>query len=156
IDFSTQWLIDQQRDIHHLGATICQNDAKGQYEFNLVGEERALFQNHHPHLLKHKEVVLPLLQKMAARGYFGNVGIDAMVYKESDAVYLHPVVEINARKTMGYAALLYQQRNFPQSQLRFAYSRGVDGLLPHHCVQQNGKVIRFQRNVKSQLQNFSL
>jgi hypothetical protein len=50
--------------------------------------------------------------------YFGHLGIDAFVYDEKK---LQPIVEINARKTMSYAALMMQRKN-PQKTLRFSFS----------------------------------
>lgn len=135
LDFSTQWFLSDK--ITYLGATICQNDARGKYMSNTVGKLSI------PHLEEHKNEVMPLLKIMASKGYFGNVGIDAMVYQSQ----LHPVVEINARKTMGYAALLYQQKHHPNATVRFSYSRANAGYLPNSLVLKNGRKVNFSRNL---------
>lgn len=137
LDFSTQWYIHKDRKIDYLGATICQNDARGKYQSNTVGNLTI------SHLEQHKNEVTPILKTMAHKGYFGNVGIDAMVYHSQ----LHPVVEINARKTMGYAALYYQQKHHPSSTVRFSYTRANAGYLPNFLVLKNNRKVHFSRNL---------
>ena len=117
-DFSTQWEIAQTGTISYLGATLCENDPKGRYRSNRVGNL------HIEYLEEHKTTALPILPKMAALGYFGNVGIDAMVYTWEGAARLHPIVEINARKTMGFVALQLQERHFPNKTLTFSFHAG--------------------------------
>ncbi len=117
-DFSTQWIISQTGGIAYLGATLCENDPKGRYRSNRVGNLNI------EHLDAHKATALPILQKMATLGYFGNVGIDAMVYTWEGAARLQPIVEINARKTMGFVALQLQQRHFPNKTVTFSFHAG--------------------------------
>src|SRR6185436_1465441 len=71
-DFSTQWMIDSK--INYLGATVCINDQRGQYNSNKVGNLPFLFGKYFPFLEQHLEKVFPLLQKMQALRFFGNVG----------------------------------------------------------------------------------
>ena len=61
---------------------------------------------------------------MLCLGYFGNVGIDAMVYRSENGPQLHPIVEINARKTMGFAALELQKRHFPNKTITLSFHAG--------------------------------
>lgn len=112
-DFSTQWKIDNE--IHYLGVTLCCNDAYGRYKSTQVGN---LDLGHF--LIEHKAVALPILEEMKGMGYFGNVGIDAFIYNDQ----LHPIVEINARKTMGWVALRVQQRYFPEKKISFSFLPG--------------------------------
>ncbi len=115
-DFSTQWVLSP--GITYLGATLCENDLKGRYRSNTVGALSI------EHLEAHKAAALPLLQKMLSLGYFGNVGVDAMVYLWENTPRLHPIVEINARKTMGYVALRLQKRHFPNKTITFSFHAG--------------------------------
>jgi len=138
LDFSTQWLIGAE--ISYLGATICVCDARGKYVENRVGDV------HIPHLEAHLEVAYPILQKMQAMGFFGNVGIDAFIYDDNK---LHPIVEINARKTMGYVALRFQQHHFPKQTIALKYlaGSGRQNLLPSGIVKEDGTQIYFQRQL---------
>src|SRR6185437_11611483 len=98
LDFSTQWIIDTDKQITYLGETVCINSSRGQYLETHVGR---VLQSQMRFVEKHKEIAFPILQKMAEENYFGNVGIDAFIYNQDS---LQPIVEINARKTMGYVA----------------------------------------------------
>ena len=146
LDFSTQWQIDTEGKVHYLGATLCQNDERGQYRSNTVGEEKLVFDNHLSFLAQHREIAEPLLHTIAQLGFFGNIGIDAMIYNPEEP-RLHPVVEINARKTMGWAALAFQKRHCPGKTICFRFAHGEQGYLPHQLSLKNGKTIHFKRNL---------
>jgi hypothetical protein len=105
-DFSTQWVITQKKEILYLGATLCKNDREGHYVGSVVGEEVLLFNDNLSHIQKHKLFAKKLLKGIAHLGYFGNIGLDAFLYREKpNHTVLHPLCEINARKTMGWVAL---------------------------------------------------
>jgi hypothetical protein len=147
LDFSTQWEISPTGQIHYIGATLCHNDSKGQYQSSSVGDESQLFARHQDFLESHKQTAHALLEKMARLHFFGNVGIDAMLYRAQESIQLHPIVEINARKTMGWAALLFQRRYYPNETLIFRYATASTGLLPSSLTTKEGKQITFKRNV---------
>lgn len=142
IDFSTQWIIDKDGGIEFLGETMCLSNKRGQYLENRVGNILTPYQRY---LDEHKEIAISILQKMATLGYFGNVGFDAMVY-ENDK--LHPVVEINARKTMGYVALKMQQMHFPKQTIALSYTAdGNSNLLPNSVVKTDGSRVAFVKKL---------
>lgn len=148
-DFSTQWLIEKNQ-IRYLGATACENDERGQYQASIVGNEEALFGSHLPFLQAHQKAAQPLLSQIATLGFFGNIGIDAMVYllpNQVDTPHLHPIVEINGRKTMGWAALHFQKRHFPNDTVCFRYALEKQGYLPSSIKTLEGKEIPFKRNL---------
>lgn len=150
LDFSTQWIIGKNKEIEYLGSTLCMNDERGQYRFNQVGEEALLFQSHLPFLKEHIYIARTVLEKIAHLGFFGNVGIDAMLYslpERPQEPLLHPIVEINARKTMGWAALMFQKRHFPNRIVRFSYALENQGYLPPVAISKEGKEILFRRNL---------
>ncbi len=122
LDFSTQWKIEKSGAIHYLGATICVTNDEGHHIANRVGDISI------PHLDQQREISCAILEKIAALKFFGNVGIDAMIYGGK----LHPIVEINARKTMGWLALEMQKRHFPKQTISVSYVAGSSGasLLP--------------------------
>lgn len=145
LDFSTQWLIGRDKTIGYVGATLCENNERGEYRFNTVGDEKTLFGIHFPFLQEHLKFVGPVLAHIAELGFFGNIGIDAMLYN-TDPI-LHPIVEINARKTMGWAALMMRKRYYPNSTVRFSFVPGTEGLLPKATVSQKGEIHPFKRNL---------
>ncbi len=114
-DFSTQWFID--KGIHYLGACVLNNNQRGSYLSTIVGNPKETFGTFFPYLEKHKKEALLLLQKIKNEGYFGNVGLDAFIYDENKLA----ISEINARKTMSYAALQAQRKRYPEQTIRFTF-----------------------------------
>lgn len=131
LDFSTQWRIEQAGNIQYLGATVCGNTKRGQYGYTLVGKESELFDTFLPFLQEHLTIARPLIKKIQSLGWFGHLGIDAFVYKAPDPK-LHPIVEVNARKTMGYVALSLQKTHYPDEILEVSYRPYLHGLLPSY------------------------
>lgn len=144
-DFSTQWMIDSDK-IDYLGATVCINDQRGQYNSNKVGNLPFLFGKYFPFLELHQDNVYPILQKMQGLRFFGNVGIDAMIWGNDQ---LHPVVEINARKTMGWVALEISKRRFPKQTIALSYltKSNLTNLLPDAIVQKDGSMLSFSKKL---------
>lgn len=146
LDFSTQWKLGEE--VQYLGATVCETTEKGAHLQNRVGNEISLFGEQYDLLEEQRASVTPLLQKMVSLGYTGNVGVDAMLYKSAGKIVLHPVVEINARKTMGWAALEIQKRHFPGKlfALRYAPHTPHDtNYLPSSLASLRGKIVHFTR-----------
>ncbi len=153
LDFSTQWLIARNGEVIYLGSTICKNDRRGQYQHNEVGDEKTLFEGKLSFLAEHRQHAESLLNVIASRGFFGNVGIDAMLYAYSNNIHLQPIVEINARKTMGWAAIAFQKRYFPNDTIRFQFAQGERGFLPKFLVLKHAKKVTFQRNLVIEVNN---
>ncbi|MBF5058722.1 hypothetical protein [Candidatus Neptunochlamydia vexilliferae] len=124
MDFSTQWVLGDE--ITYLGATVLENTKWGNYSRTYVGQDI-------PFLEEHLEKVQSPLKHLWARGFRGNLGIDAMVYDNK----LHPIVEINTRKTMGWLALKLGKS--------LAYENGTQGLLPSFLM--TDKKIPFQKQL---------
>lgn len=145
LDFSTQWWIDTE--IQYLGATVCLNDEKGRYIGSLVGEEEILFGSYLPFLLEHKAVALAALKKIQALGYQGHIGFDALLYQEKK-ILLQPLVEINARKTMGWVALqLYKKQQKGLLHLFLSSHSSCTPLLPLYVEDPNERRITFRNNL---------
>lgn len=114
LDFSTQW--DSGKLI---GVTIFENEPNGTYKGTYVGDVPKWA------LDEHLKIASPLIQKIGQMGYSGNIGIDAFIYLWEGEKRVHPVVEINARKTMSWVAL-----KVPEKRLTFTHA--PQGLLPSH------------------------
>ncbi len=132
LDFSTQW-----KNGELLGATVFENDPNGTYKGTHAGavDPWALEQ----HLSK----AYPLIQKIKQMGYKDHVGIDAFIYLWEGEKKVHPIVEINGRKTMSWAALQMEKK-------ALLYTRSNIGLLPSSLI-VNGKKVIFHRNIEAAL-----
>lgn len=120
-DFSTQWLNGKL-----LGVTVFENEPNGTYKGTFAGEVEKWA------LDEHLAIARPLIEKM---GYSGNVGIDAFIYLWEGKKRVHPIVEINARKTMSWVALQTPAK-------RLYYTRSSKGLLPDRLGP-----VQFTRNI---------
>jgi hypothetical protein len=149
-EFSTQWHIQKDGSISLLGSTVFESSKTGSYMSTIVGEKEEIFREQLPFLEEHLHHAKPFLMKVVAEGYFGNIGLDALLYKNGGKTSLYPITEANARKTMSYAALLYQRRHSPKKTMRFSFVR-IDkektSLLPLYLEEKGRKKIDFQRGL---------
>ena len=125
------------------GATRFEADAHGIYQGTLAGPEKLLFGSLEMFLEQHRQYVLKALKEVAAKGFFGSIGFDALLYRDPDnhSTCLYPLVEINGRKTMSLVALLLQKRICPDRVLKLSFNRSGDAftsLLPDHCHDDKG------------------
>jgi len=136
-DFSTQWFLDKAGRIDLLGSTVFATNAKGAYQGTVAGNENELFGEFLPYLEEHKRKVQEMLLDLSKMGFFGHVGVDALLYRftEKKNICLYPIVEINARKTMSWVALRMQQKWFKDQTISLNLTNQTqDGisLLPRH------------------------
>lgn len=133
-DFSTQWKIEENKEIVFLGATQCVTTSSGSHRSNIVGDIE--WEKRYESFIKaQKNKAQEVLEEMADWGFFGEVGFDAMIYGERK---LQPIVEINARKTMGWATLMFQQKHHPGKRVEMAYVTSKEpGPLPTRLGQMN-------------------
>ncbi len=138
LDFSSQWDIKQNGSYEYLGATICQNSAKGSYLASITGPEKQIFANHLEALEEHFFYAKKAIKLLISHGFFGNVGFDAMIYKDpaTQKHTLLPILEINARKTMGWVCLQLYQKLARERPVAIRYVANAPGLIPllpsHH------------------------
>ena len=52
-----------------------------------------------------KEICSAVLSQHLAARYEGPLGVDMMLVKTAQGIMLHPCIEVNLRRTMGYVAL---------------------------------------------------
>ncbi len=141
-DFSTQWEIGEE--IHFVGATLMENSESGVYSKTRVGEN--VFGQFQSYVDEHIEKVKVTLKTMQDKGFYGPVGIDSMVYKHKGETLLHPIVEINPRRTMGWVALKLMKEGVRELTLSSEYSRGP-GLLPDNLILADGKKFPFRKQL---------
>ncbi len=154
LDFSTQWHISTEGEIQYLGATLCENDSFGRYRATQVGPEPLVFGEHQFSLEQHKKKAGEVLASIAQRGFFGHAGIDAMIYEHAGDLALQPIVEINARKTMGYVALEIGRLHFHGRRLRMALTNAdasSSSLLPLTLEQKNAPPLHFPKQLTLQM-----
>lgn len=97
-DFGMQWYLSPGGEVLFLGALELLNDPQGTYRGHRLGPQTLP-----PTLIRDG---LRIALAVMETGYFGPLGIDAFVWKdECGNEHLRPLVELNARFTMGMCAL---------------------------------------------------
>jgi hypothetical protein len=137
LDFSTQWVIEENGSYSYLGATLCENSSNGIYHRSITGPEDLLFKNQMTFFHKHLFYAKKALSLLISNGFFGNVGFDSFIYKDphTNQILLYPIVEINARKTMGWVSLKIQKKIAREKLLAISYKSNMENptsLLPSH------------------------
>ncbi|MDN3508097.1 MAG: hypothetical protein P0S94_04165 [Simkaniaceae bacterium] len=122
-DFSTHWHISSSIDF--LGHTHILSTPFGGFHAASTGTPE-------PFLDKHRNIALPLLEKVQALGYRGPLSIDAFIYNNK-----HHICEINPRKTFG-SLTHHLGKN-----TTLTYRKGKEGLLPSRLKISPEKTLEF-------------
>lgn len=143
-DFSTQWELKKDLPPNHLGTTLISNTESGRYTSSSTKDLDQLT----PFLEEHLEISKQTLKQILDSNYYGNLGIDAMIYQNptSKEKKLHPIVEINLRKTMGWL-MLQLEKTTPFKTLAY---KGKDkkGLLPSFLTLEKNKTMTFTKQLQ--------
>ena len=101
----------------------------GFYEGNMIAAEEhkaAFLSQYVPQLEKFKLDVAKILKNSVGKFYDGPLGVDMMIVDaNSEGLCVHPMVEINLRRTMGHVALEIFKRNpFNEAVVRLVFDDG--------------------------------
>jgi hypothetical protein len=154
LDFSMHFEITQGKKICFTGYSIFQTNAKGAYENSLLANQKTMEKQItnliDKYLLQEVQKTLTgILQEMYAPYYIGNLGVDMLVYASENQFRLHPCIEINMRKSMGYLAIrLFENHINPSSQGQFfvEYHKSPQMLNEKHTVFQKQYPLRIENN----------
>lgn len=148
LDFSSQWFITNN-SVQLLGYCKLLNGKYGTYQGSLAGTKKQVFGPYEFAIEEHEKIAYPLLKKVQQMGFFGHLGIDAMVYQVDNRPQVVPVVEINTRKTMGLVALKLRELHYPNRAVQITFNKQKNGLslLPEEVQIAKGKKVQFQRKL---------
>lgn len=138
LDFSTQWEISSE--ISFKGLTIIENDPFGSYQKTHVNKSDPLLEDFYNEHLSEAKI---LLEKVKNEGFFGPIGIDAMIYEYKKDRY-HHILEANCRNTMSLIALKIQKKN-KLPNLTLSFTNSEMGLLPSYL--ETPKKVFFKKNI---------
>ena len=145
LDFSMQFEITAEGKTQFLGYSIFQTNAKGAYEKSFLDSQERLEKQiisfiDKELLFQTQRIATAMIQKIYAPYYRGTIGVDMLIYNAGGSCRLHPCVEINMRKNMGYLAIrLTEKFLHPDSQGEFMIEYDRD---PQTTVQKH---IQLQR-----------
>jgi hypothetical protein len=127
LDFSMHFENTPEGETKFIGYSIFKTNSKGAYKRSILANQNTLerrittfFGRKKELLLEVQNALIDILEKRYLPHYKGNIGIDMMVYRSNDQFRLHPCVEINMRKSMGYLAIrLFENHLHPEAQGKF-------------------------------------
>lgn len=137
-EFSSQWEVHEDKSITFIGITECMNSEEGAYLGTIVKPHNETLKNFEKIKRVHIDEGEKIGKKLMQHGYIGNFGIDALITRDPKGKLHTHIIEINARKTMGFVALKTQQTLYPNQAIRFTLQNGkncVEGLLPKKTAQ---------------------
>jgi len=145
LDFSMQFEISAEGKTQFLGYSIFQTNDKGAYEKSLLDSQERLEKQitsfiDKELLFQTQKIVTAMIQKIYAPYYRGTIGVDMLIYNAGGSCRLHPCVEINMRKNMGYLAVrLTEKFLHPDSQGEFIieYNRDPQTTVQKHVQLQS-------------------
>ncbi|MEW4490048.1 hypothetical protein AB1L42_18335 [Thalassoglobus sp. JC818] len=141
LELGIQWDIPESGEPVMFAVTQLKSSAQGRYTQTIV----------HPSDLPEEPTTAILsfqrqaVQRLQADGYFGPVGIDAMIYQGADQrPQVRPLQDINGRWTMGRLACFWAQQCFPDRRdVGWTHSREtpVPGAIRTSPHQVNGQTV---------------
>ena len=108
-DFAMEFESDGNGYISFKGLAVFNTLAKGTYFGNLLGSQTELEKHlsafiQIAQLRTIQEILTPILTETFGYDYQGYLGVDMMVYRKENNCFIHPLIEINLRYTMGLVA----------------------------------------------------
>jgi hypothetical protein len=122
LDFSMHFENTPEGETQFIGYSVFQTNTKGAYEKSFLANQGELEKCitrfiDKKLLMKVKDALANLIHQFYAPFYTGNIGVDMLAYRSENTCKLHPCVEINMRKSMGYLAIrLFEKNIHPDSQ----------------------------------------
>ncbi|MCL1942906.1 MAG: hypothetical protein FWF54_05085 [Candidatus Azobacteroides sp.] len=153
-DFSAQFISDGGGKVDFVGFSLFKTNEKGAYEGSriLSQEEIELFflrfiDVSRLEIVKYQ--LIDFLTHKVSYRYKGNIGVDMMIYKENDRYCLHPCVEINLRKNMGYLAVKLYENSVTKGCRGFfqiTFDKQPGSIYSKHREMQNSRPPVFENN----------
>jgi hypothetical protein len=124
-DFALEFKSDGQGAVDFEGWSVFDTHSKGQFSGNWLGSQE-LLKTHlrtyvsEAQLREVQEAVVGVLSETLGAIYRGHLGVDMLIYRRNGSFFIHPMVELNLRYTMGLVALrLSDDIVHPSAQGRF-------------------------------------
>jgi hypothetical protein len=154
LDFSMHFDCRAENTVDFIGYSVFCTNSKGAYQKSILSNQKNL-QTMITRMIK-KDLLLQVQDKlteifktMYSPYYQGKIGVDMLVYKNKTDYGLHPCVEINMRKTMGYVALrIFENHIDKNSQGEFVvdYFKNPAELLENHIEMQKKYPLQISGN----------
>jgi hypothetical protein len=146
LDFSMQFELRKGAAARFLGYSVFRTNDRGAYLGSVVASQEVLegqiVRSVDGNLLAAvRERLLSLLQEVYGPCYEGVLGVDMLVYRSEGGYGLHPCVEINMRRNMGYLSIALNHNYLHRSSA---------GCLQINCNWAPGAIWERHRRLKEQ------
>lgn len=158
LDFSMHFKTISSGKVDFLGYSVFATNARGAYESSRIAAQSELEKQISQHIdrqlldkirLRLSEAISDLYSPV----YKGNIGVDMMVWRDGDRLRLHPCVEINMRKSMGYLAIrLMEAYLHPEAQGRLTvdfHKNHADLMVEHIEMQKKHPLQMLEGRIRS-------
>ncbi|MDR2087234.1 MAG: hypothetical protein LBP72_08675 [Dysgonamonadaceae bacterium] len=158
MDFSMHFENTPEGETQFIGYSVFQTNGKGVYEKSLLARQEDLEKRiagfiDKALLLRVRKALNDFIHRLYIPHYTGNIGVDMLIYRSGNTYKLHPCVEINMRKSMGYLAIrLFEKHVHPDSQGELVIEYNPDPLTvgkkqKERLVCENGQIKTGQLNL---------
>lgn len=145
LDFSMHFEIIDKDRVNFIGYSVFLVNTKGAYEKSLIASQAQMKDMicrfiDNSLLERIRNLLHNIITEIYSPHYKGNIGIDMFIYHDGVAKRLHPCVEINMRKSMGYLAIrLAELHLHPEShgELVIDFYKSPADLLENHRKMQD-------------------
>ncbi len=127
LDFALEYEVHRSAEPSFVGLSVFENSGTGYVGGMLASEDDkwALLRSHFPDDVWRRTESSLVRWLGSLSCYDGPAGVDMMLVRTSEGLRLHPVVEVNLRRTMGHAAIaVYARTHGRFSRMRIGYDRG--------------------------------
>lgn len=155
LDFSLQFEVAFDGSVRFLGHTFFKTNQSGQYDCTYLNAHNYLSSSKAYALVNKTidDLVLGLLNVLKktdlSKYYKGVFGVDCMLVDECGMLKIHPCVEINLRYTMGYVAMVLEQKLSPDSWGTFSVAMNQDAFHQQAEMQKSRKAVYSNGKIKS-------
>jgi hypothetical protein len=110
-DFALEFYLDEQGNVNYKGLSVFDTAEKGTYSGNRLAAQETIQKELLQHIEKPlfekiKSAVMQTIKAVYGKIYTGYLGVDMLLYADpSNAVRIHPCIEVNMRYTMGMVAV---------------------------------------------------
>ncbi|MDR1373317.1 MAG: hypothetical protein LBJ17_09445 [Dysgonamonadaceae bacterium] len=116
LDLSMHFTVQSKDCTRFIGYSIFYTNTRGIYEKSVLANQNSLEQQIMKYIDKHlleqvKDSLIKQLNKIYSSSYQGSIGVDMLVYFDGATHRLHPCIEINMRKSMGYLAIRFMEKH---------------------------------------------
>ena len=108
-DFAIEFLVKADK-IEYSGLSVFSTNQNNVYSGNIIATQQCLWNKMYAFVDREVfeqllEELVPVLEDVFVGNYLGPIGVDMMIVQYNGALFVHPCVEINVRRTMGMLSL---------------------------------------------------